>query len=50
LKDPRILEITGSGAKPFVEILVDDLTDQQAVKPEAELISAFGTSTPEATS
>jgi hypothetical protein len=32
-----------SGATPFVEILVDDLTDQQALKLEAEIISAFGT-------
>jgi hypothetical protein len=42
-KYARILEITQPGFDPFVEILVDDLTDQQAVKLEAELISAFGT-------
>jgi len=29
--------------RPFVEILADDLTDQQALKLEAEMIAAFGT-------
>jgi hypothetical protein len=42
-KYSRIKEIIDSGTTPFVEILVDDLTDQQAVKLEAEMISAFGT-------
>lgn len=42
-KYTRIKEIHDSGAKPFVEILADNLTDQQALKLEAEIISAFGT-------
>ena len=42
-KYARIREIMESGATPFIEILVDDLTDQQALKLEAEIISAFGT-------
>lgn len=39
----RIKEIIAAGVKPFVEILADDLTDHQALKLEAEMISAFGT-------
>jgi hypothetical protein len=31
-KYSRIWEIIATGAKPFVEILADDLTDQQALK------------------
>ncbi|MCX6900805.1 MAG: GIY-YIG nuclease family protein [Verrucomicrobia bacterium] len=42
-KYARIKEITDSGAKPLVAILADDLTETQALKLEAELISAFGT-------
>jgi hypothetical protein len=39
----RIKEIIEAGLKPIVTILVDDLTETQALKIEAELISAFGT-------
>jgi hypothetical protein len=42
-KYSRIREIVAAGAKPFIEILADDLTDQQALKLEAEMIAAFGT-------
>jgi|SRR5689334_14166639 uncharacterized protein len=42
-KYARIREIMESGEKPFIEMLVDDLSDQQALKLEAEIISAFGT-------
>lgn len=42
-KYARIKEIIASGAKPMAEILVDDLTEAQALKLEAELIAAFGT-------
>jgi hypothetical protein len=39
----RIKEIRDSGIEPLVVILADDLTESQALKLEAELISAFGT-------
>ena len=39
----RIKAILESGAQPLVEILVDDITETQALRIEAELISAFGT-------
>ncbi len=42
-KYARIREILESGAKPMVVILVDDLTEAQALKLEAELIAALGT-------
>ena len=42
-KYARIKEIIASGAKPMADILVDDLTEAQALKLEAELIAAFGT-------
>lgn len=42
-KYKRIKEIVESGQKPIIDILVDDLTEAQALKIEAELISAFGT-------
>jgi len=42
-KFARIREILDAGSAPFVEILADDLTDQQALKLEAEMIAAFGT-------
>ena len=42
-KYKRIKEIVESGQKPIIDILVDDLTEAQALKIEAELIAAFGT-------
>jgi hypothetical protein len=42
-KYARILEIRVSGYEPLVDILIDDLTEVQALKLEAELISAHGT-------
>ena len=42
-KFARIKEIVGTGRKPLVAILADDLTESQALKLEAELIAAFGT-------
>jgi uncharacterized protein len=39
----RIKEIFESGTKPMVDILVEDLTELQALRLEAELIAAFGT-------
>ena len=39
----RIKEIRDSGKEPLVVILADDLTETQALRLEAELISAFGT-------
>lgn len=38
----RIEEIRRDGSQPMVDILVDDLTEAQALRLEAELISAFG--------
>jgi uncharacterized protein len=42
-KYERIKEIMAAGATPLVDILVEDLTEAQALRLEAELISAFGT-------
>jgi hypothetical protein len=42
-KYTRIKEIKGTGIEPMVDILVEDLTEYQALKLESELISAFGT-------
>jgi len=42
-KYERIREIVDSGARPLIDILVEDLTELQALRLEAELISAFGT-------
>lgn len=42
-KYKRIEDIVKAGYKPLVSILVDDLTEIQALKIEAELIAAFGT-------
>lgn len=42
-KYARIKEILDAGAKPLIDILVEDLTEAQALRIEAELISAFGT-------
>jgi hypothetical protein len=42
-KFQKIQEITASGHKPFVDILIDDLTENQALRIEAELVAAFGT-------
>lgn len=42
-KYARIKQIVGAGKKPLVEILIDDLTESQALRLEAQLISAFGT-------
>lgn len=39
----RIREILDSGAKPLIDILVEDLTEAQTLRLEAELIAAFGT-------
>ena len=43
LKGQRIKEIVASGKKVLVSRLVDSLSEAQALKLEAELISAFGT-------
>jgi hypothetical protein len=43
LKGQRIREISDAGHKVLVTRLVDLLTEDQALKLEAELISAFGT-------
>jgi uncharacterized protein len=42
-KYSRIVEIRESGKEPLVDILVEDLTEIQALRLELELISAFGT-------
>lgn len=42
-KYKRIEEISVAGRKPFVDILVENLTENQALKIEAELIAALGT-------
>ncbi len=39
----RIQEILSNGREPLVDILVDDLTENQALRIEAELVAAFGT-------
>jgi hypothetical protein len=43
LKGQRIKEIIGDNKKVLVTRLVDSLSESQALKLEAELISAFGT-------
>ena len=42
-KYTRIREILNSGHKPIVDVLVDNLSEEDALRLEAELISAFGT-------
>jgi len=42
-KYKRIQEIISSGRKPLVDILIEDLTENQAFRIEAELVAAFGT-------
>lgn len=42
-KYARIQEIEKCGSKPIVDILVEDLTESQALRLESELIAAFGT-------
>jgi len=42
-KYARIKQIIAAGSKPMVDILVEDLTEAQALRLEAELIAAFGT-------
>jgi hypothetical protein len=42
-KYTRIQQITASGTRPLVDVLVEDLTEIQALRLEAELIAAFGT-------
>jgi hypothetical protein len=42
-KYSKIKEIVAAGFVPLVDILLDDLTEQQALRMEAELIAAFGT-------
>jgi len=39
----RIKQIITEGAQPMVDILVEDLTEAQALRLEVELIAAFGT-------
>ncbi len=42
-KYARIKEIMNEGHTPLVAILVNDVSEAQAVRLEAELIAAFGT-------
>lgn len=42
-KGRRIADIRAAGQKVLVARLVDDLSEEQAIKLEAELISAYGT-------
>jgi uncharacterized protein len=42
-KYKRIQEIQSAGAMPLVGVLVEDPTESQALRLEAELISAYGT-------
>ena len=42
-KGDRIAEISAAGYEVVTSVLADDLTEHQALKLEAELISAFGT-------
>jgi hypothetical protein len=44
-KGKRISEIQAEGAQVVVSVLADGLSEMQALKLEAELISAFGTET-----
>ena len=45
MKYARIQEIESDGKVPLVTILVDDVSEAQALQLEAELIAAFGTET-----
>lgn len=42
-KYARIQQIRASGREPLVDVLVEDLTEAQALRLESELIAAFGT-------
>jgi len=42
-KYARIKDIIDAGSRPLIDILVEDLTESQALRLEAELICAFGT-------
>jgi len=42
-KYERICNIVAAGHKPLVDILLEDLTENQALRLEADLIAAFGT-------
>ena len=42
-KYARIKQIIATGVQPMVDILVEDSTEPQALRLEAELIAAFGT-------
>lgn len=42
-KYQRIKDIFDAGLRPIVDILVDNLSEAQALRIEAELIAAFGT-------
>jgi len=42
-KYAKIKQILADGSQPLVDILVEDLTESQALRLEAELIAAFGT-------
>lgn len=42
-KYKRIQAIQAAGQKPLFDILVEDLTEAQALRIESDLISAFGT-------
>ena len=44
-KGVRIREIAAAGHQVLVAFLVEDLSEIQAIKPEAELIAAYGTET-----
>lgn len=49
-KGQRIAEIQNTGHTVVTTVLADDLTETQALKLEAELISAFGMETTAASS
>ena len=42
-KYARIMEIVATGQRPLVDIMIDDLTETQAFRLEAQLIAAIGT-------
>ena len=42
-KYSRIKQIRSAGVRPLVDVMIDDLDEVQALKLEAELISALGT-------
>lgn len=42
-KGDRIREIEGQGSQVLITVIADELTETQAIRLEAELISAFGT-------